>query len=182
MNAGGKLMAEDSNNMVGDADASGVNQPLGGKKAKYEIGYRKPPKATQFKKGQSGNPKGAKKKAEIDDIRLMIEDVLAEPITLRDGERTMTVSKLEAVFRAHRLNALKGDQKAAKALFKLAQKANLFSKAKPRSNVIIDPPGSSPEERMLIRAYAEREVLHRSGNASSRLSANKSEGPDHGSK
>ena len=24
----------------------------------YEVGYGKPPKATRFKKGQSGNPKG----------------------------------------------------------------------------------------------------------------------------
>lgn len=155
MNVGEKLMAEDSDNVRGGADAGGVSQPLGGeaKKADYEIGYRKPPKATQFKKGQSGNPKGAKKKTEIDDIRLMIEDVLAEPITLREGERTITVSKLEAVFRAHRMNALKGDQRATKALFKLAKKGNLLSKARPRSNVALDPPGGSPEERMLIRAF-----------------------------
>ena len=148
-------MANETNITVGDADANGVSRPPAGKpkRADYEVGFRKPPKATQFKKGQSGNPKGAKKKTEIDDIRLMIEDVLAEPITLREGERTITVSTLEAVFRAHRMNALKGDQKAAKALFRLGQKTNLFSKAKARSNLIIDPSGSSPEERMLIRAY-----------------------------
>lgn len=28
------------------------------KKRKYKIGYAKPPKATRFKKGQSGNPNG----------------------------------------------------------------------------------------------------------------------------
>lgn len=28
----------------------------------YEVGYKKPPKNHQFKKGQSGNPKGRKKK------------------------------------------------------------------------------------------------------------------------
>ena len=151
-------MIEDSKITIGAADATGVSQPIGGKpkKADYETGYRKPPKATQFKKGQSGNPKGAKKKTEIDDIRLMVEDVLAEPVSLREGERTITVSKLEAVLRAHLLNALKGDQKAAKALFRLAQKTDLFTKAKPRSNLVIDPPGSNPEERMLIRAYADR--------------------------
>ena len=32
--------------------------------AEYEIGYRKPPKHTQFKKGQSGNPKGRPKRSE----------------------------------------------------------------------------------------------------------------------
>ena len=29
----------------------------------YEVGYCKPPKDTQFKKGQSGNPKGRRKKS-----------------------------------------------------------------------------------------------------------------------
>jgi hypothetical protein len=28
----------------------------------YEIGYRRPPRETRFKKGQSGNPKGRRKK------------------------------------------------------------------------------------------------------------------------
>ena len=30
--------------------------------AGYEVGYGKPPVATRFKPGQSGNPKGAKRK------------------------------------------------------------------------------------------------------------------------
>lgn len=157
-------MSEELSNGGGKAQASpSESQPGAASKTDYEIGYGKPPKATQFKKGQSGNPKGSKKKLEIDDIRLVVEDVLAEPITLRDGERNITVSKLEALFRAHRMNALKGDQKAAKALFKLAQKANLFSKAKPKSNIVIDLPGSNPEDRMIIRAYhAEQDLLSQS--------------------
>ena len=32
------------------------------KKKDYEIGYKKPPKHTQFKPGQSGNPKGRPQK------------------------------------------------------------------------------------------------------------------------
>ena len=30
----------------------------------YEVGYGKPPKHTQFKKGQSGNPKGRPKQVQ----------------------------------------------------------------------------------------------------------------------
>lgn len=32
------------------------------KKEVYKVGYKKPPKSGQFKKGQSGNPRGRKKK------------------------------------------------------------------------------------------------------------------------
>ena len=37
----------------------------------YEVGYKKPPKKNQFKKGQSGNPKGRPKliKNFEDDLR-----------------------------------------------------------------------------------------------------------------
>lgn len=34
----------------------------------YEVGYGRPPKATQFKPGQSGNPKGRPRK-DYDDLR-----------------------------------------------------------------------------------------------------------------
>ncbi len=150
-------MSEDANNDRAKLQPSLSGEPEDGgvKKTDYEIGYRKPPKATQFKKGQSGNPKGAKKKPGIEDVRIMVESIAAEPVPLRDGGRTVTVSLLEAALRGQRMNALKGDHKAAKLMFKLAQKGSHFSKAKPKSNMILDEPGSTPEERMIIRAYQD---------------------------
>ena len=139
------------------SDESGQPNRGPARKADYEIGYGKPPKATRFKKGQSGNPAGAKKKVAIDDVRVMVEEVLAELITLRDGGKDRKVSRLEAMLRTQLLNALKGDSKAAKAVFKLSQKAGMFSQAKRRGTIVIDPPGKTPEERMLLRAHAEQD-------------------------
>jgi uncharacterized protein DUF5681 len=48
---------------------------------KYEVGFGKPPKASQWKKGQSGNP-GGRPKTRID----LLQDaaaILAEPVTAR---------------------------------------------------------------------------------------------------
>ena len=42
----------------GGAPDAEAPPPLG---SKYEVGYGKPPKRTQWKPGQSGNPKGKKK-------------------------------------------------------------------------------------------------------------------------
>src|SRR5690242_17866593 len=94
-----------------------------------EIGYGRPPVATRFKKGQSGNPKGRPKAAEISDVAPLIESVFAEPIAVREGEQTRTISNLEAMLLAQVRNALQGDAKATRTVFKLGAKAGLFSKA-----------------------------------------------------
>src|SRR5258705_9938588 len=51
--ADGKLFRETKRKE--DADARNSNR-------KYEVGRGKPPKATRFQKGKSGNPKGSRKK------------------------------------------------------------------------------------------------------------------------
>jgi hypothetical protein len=126
----------------------------------YEIGYRKPPKANQFKKGHSGNPRGSKKTEQIEDVRIVIEDILAELVKLREGGQVRTVSKLEAMLHAQLMNALKGNPKAVRALFKLGQKTGMFSRAKPKGCIVIDPPGTD-EQKLILRAfYAEQHALN----------------------
>src|ERR1700730_18215022 len=107
-------MVDDSNTDSSSPNPTEPCQLASGKtgKREYEVGYRKPPKKSQFKKGQSGNPKASKKTEPIDDLRVVIDGVLAELVTIRDGGKTRTVSKLEAMLQAQRLNALKGDPKA----------------------------------------------------------------------
>jgi hypothetical protein len=130
----------------------------------YEVGYRKPPKAHRFKKGQSGNPRGKTKKPQIDDVRIVVDEVLDEPTRMRVGDQVRNVSKLEAMIGAQKMKALQGNPKAFKALLKLAQKANMFSKAKPKRGIIIYAPGT-PEEKMILRAFhAERDVRNGAAN------------------
>jgi hypothetical protein len=64
-----------------------------------------PPKHSQFKKGQSGNPKGRPK---LPDIKEALAKVLADE---KDG-----YSALEATLMALRAKAVKGDIRAAEAL------------------------------------------------------------------
>jgi hypothetical protein len=101
---------------------------------------------------------GSKKKEKIDDIRIVIEDVLAEPIKLRASEKSLTVSKLEAMLQVQRVNALKGDPKAVKTLFKLAQKTGMFSQAQLKGFMVIGDAGN-PEEQMLLKAFHAAQQL-----------------------
>lgn len=52
----------------------------------YEVGYGKPPKSGQFKKGQSGNPKGRKKKVIPESIFEAIELELASKIKITNAK------------------------------------------------------------------------------------------------
>ena len=83
----------------------------GRRSADYAVGYGKPPAATRFQPGQSGNPKGRPKGGET--IRTAICKVMAEPIVISEGGRKRRMSALEAVFRGQRTEALKGNVKAA---------------------------------------------------------------------
>jgi len=79
---------------------------MGDNKEKYEVGYRKPPKNTQFKKGVSGNPNGRPKKILDFDQELLRE--AKSLITINEGGRTRRISKHLAVIKQMTNNAIKG--------------------------------------------------------------------------
>jgi hypothetical protein len=126
----------------------------------YDIGYRKPPRATRFQKGKSGNPGGRKKVKRIDDVRTLVDGILDEQVQVRDGTQARTVSSLEAVLQAYRIEALKGNPKSARDFFKLAKKAGMLSKIMPESFVKLMEVGG--DDGKVIRMYrAERQALAR---------------------
>lgn len=57
----------------------------------YDVGYGKPPVASRFKPGQSGNPRGRPKNAR--NVRTLLAAALAQRITIREGERTAEAAR-----------------------------------------------------------------------------------------
>lgn len=91
----------------------------------YEVGYGKPPKKTQFKPGQSGNPKG-RTKGSKNGIYAYIQRELNSSITLTDGSK---ITKEQGFARQLTNKALRGDIQSQKLLFNIHQKGQRKDKA-----------------------------------------------------
>ena len=72
----------------------------------YEVGYRRPPKTTRFKPGQSGNPKGRPAKSR--NFKSDVKKTLETPIRLVKDGKPQTVSTQEGVLLRLSEKALKG--------------------------------------------------------------------------
>ncbi|HXH53180.1 MAG TPA: DUF5681 domain-containing protein [Sphingomicrobium sp.] len=77
------------------------------KKRDYEVGYGKPPKATRFKPGQSGNPKGRPKGAL--GLKAMVRKVFTAPVKVKVAGKTRSMPAMEAITLRLCQRALEGD-------------------------------------------------------------------------
>ena len=104
-------------------------------RAGYEVGYGKPPEATRFKPGVSGNPKGRPKgtknrRPALHEERLkdIILDEAYRTIRVRDGEKSVTVPVARAVVRSLAVNAAKGQHRAQQLFSQLLAATEMANK------------------------------------------------------
>jgi hypothetical protein len=119
------------------------------KKSSTGTGYGNPPIESQFKPGQSGNPRGRPKG--ILNFATDLKRTLEAPITLNDGGKTKRVSTQKAVLLRMREKALKGD---ARALDRLLDFARIFSVGPTEATTKI----VSADDQAILDAFRE-EVL-----------------------
>jgi hypothetical protein len=86
-------------------------------KKQYPVGYGKPPKHTQFKPGQSGNPKGRPKG--IQNLNTDLEEELAVKILVTEGGSQQETTKQRAMLKSLFAKALNGDVRASGVLINL---------------------------------------------------------------
>jgi hypothetical protein len=95
----------------------------------YEVGYRKPPKATRFQPGHSGH-KGRRRKRSTT-LGMDIKKGLEAKVAVRNGENGEPIQMTEREFAAASLVqcAMKGDMAAIKLVLKLDREAELVDRA-----------------------------------------------------
>jgi hypothetical protein len=78
-------------------------------------GYRKPPKDSRFKKGQSGNPRGRPKRRRMS-VSYLFRKVAGEQIAIEVDGGKMMMTHLEALLRQVYTMALNKDADAVRLL------------------------------------------------------------------
>ena len=92
-------------------------------KPTYDVGFKKPPVASRFKKGQSGNPSGRPRaEARFKSLDRILRDALLKETPVQINGHKEKMLRLEAIIAKQVAQAMGGDQASAKLLITLAQK------------------------------------------------------------
>ena len=118
-----------------------TSQPI----ADHEVGYKKPPKRTQFVKGRSGNPNGRPKRPEGINIKQLLDSD-------QRGKNGEVISKREALVIQMMNDAAAGNQRAFGRFLRLLKLSGLIRKEPPRyaGPVFFDGPRPTEEQ---VRAW-----------------------------
>ena len=113
-----------------------------------DVGYGKPPKKTQFKPGQSGNPKGRPQRSR--NLKTDLRDELRSIVNVREGGREVRVTKQRAMVKSLIARAHQGDAKAMERLVDLIERLLEPQKEHQASDPL------SKEEKALLDAVAKQ--------------------------
>ncbi|HLI12751.1 MAG TPA: DUF5681 domain-containing protein [Alphaproteobacteria bacterium] len=91
----------------------------------YDVGYAKPPVGSQFKPGQSGNPKGRPRGSK--NIGTRSRQTFLRLVPLKENGRYRRVIMIGAVIISLGARAIHGDPKAAKSVVEIASKCQLLT-------------------------------------------------------
>jgi hypothetical protein len=118
----------------------------------YRVGPGRPPKEYQFRPGQSGNPKGARRKPRSIalDLKALFERALSGKVTLRQGEQEKIITKAAAGIEQLVNQFAKGDRHARRDLLALAERLGVD---------LVAGQGAALEERVAAALSANDEAL-----------------------
>jgi Family of unknown function (DUF5681) len=127
---------------------SAKTDPSDGEVMPGPVGYRRPPKHTQFVKGRSGNPNGRTKGSK--NFGLVIEEELNTKIPINENGKRKSITKREAVAKQLVNKAASGDAKAIPILLNEAR-------AREKAGISLGPDANQRvEDQQVMSGILER--------------------------
>ena len=127
--------------------------------ADYKIGRGKPPRSSQFRPGQSGNPGGRKKGSR--NFKTIFLDVLDSEIEITEGGRTRWVSIIEALVLRQAQEGLRGPSRVIDSLLDRYER---------HAGHEVEPSDEQPDEdRMLLEQALDSAGRRRPRSAPAKL-------------
>lgn len=126
----------------------------GDSKRDYQVGYKKPPRATWFQKGTSGNPSGRPKKlTQLVELGDVVQTIDNEAIVVTENGKRKRMPKAEVNFRMLFANAIRGDLAAARLLVKMAKK---YFEPEPEEGYLTEFMSTTEAARRFGRSWPQR--------------------------
>ena len=114
-----------------------------------KVGYGRPPRSSQFRKGQSGNPKGRPKNAK--NFKTLLVEALEEKVAVTENGARKTITKRQAVTKQLVNKAASGDANATKTLLGLIAGLEHSSEATRGTDVTL-----TQEDQAVINGFLAR--------------------------
>jgi hypothetical protein len=131
---------------------------------RYEVGYGRPPVTHRFRKGQSGNPSGSKRKRgnrKAKNLKTELLDELGHRVTVTENGRRRSLLRMTALAKKIVNDALAGDAKAREQLLR-----HVIERLQPSDAAEDIAAPSSAEDQKTLDLMRERviaEFLARNG-------------------
>ena len=131
----------------------------------YSVGPGRPPKEYQWKPGQSGNPKGAKRKKRslIPELKEQFERVFSQKLKVTQGDRQRFITRWVAGLEQLSIQFAKGDRHARRDVLYFAERlgVDLLTTTKASDETF------SADHQAILDAYMERRIQEKALDASS---------------